>query len=143
MLVLYFVIFLGFNLFYTAFPMRAAVDLGWTVTDTGIFFAVLSGAMVIVQGPVLGRLSRLFSDAQLIVAGSLILATNFVFLISRETVAVYASAILFAVGNGVMWPSVLSLLSKLAGSRFQGAGLIYLTSAMALPLLGTARKPDR
>jgi MFS family permease len=28
---------------------------------------------------------------------------------------------LFAIGNGLMWPSFLALLSKHAGGRFQGA----------------------
>ena len=31
------------------------------------------------------------------------------------------SAALFALGNGLMWPSVLSTLSKAAGEKFQGS----------------------
>jgi MFS family permease len=36
-LVLYFLIFVGFNIFYTAFPIHAVSGLGWTVTEMGVF----------------------------------------------------------------------------------------------------------
>jgi MFS family permease len=115
------VVFLAFNLFYTAFPMRAAAELVWTVSDTGVYFAVLSAMMVVVQGPVLAGLSSRFSDSQLIVAGGVILSGNFALLLSASTAVIYVAAVLFAIGNGIMWPSVLSLLSKLAGNENQGA----------------------
>ena len=53
LMTLYFLIFLGFNLFYTAFPFHAVKSLKWSIIDTGMFFSVLSLMMVIVQGPVL------------------------------------------------------------------------------------------
>ncbi len=34
---------------------------------------------------------------------------------------VYGAAVLFACGNGVMWPSFLSILSRAAGDRYQGS----------------------
>jgi len=46
-LVLYFLIFLGFSFFYVAFPVRASGELGWSVGRTGLFFTVLSGLMVL------------------------------------------------------------------------------------------------
>jgi MFS family permease len=120
MMTIYLVVFLAFNLFYTAFPIRAAADLGWQVTGTGVYFAVLSAMMVVVQGPVLAALSRRFSDAQLLIAGGVILSGNFALLLSGNTSVIYLAAVLFALGNGIMWPSVQSLLSKLAGERDQG-----------------------
>jgi MFS transporter, DHA1 family, tetracycline resistance protein len=47
LLVLYFLIFLGFNIYYAAFPTHAANDLKWSVTQLGIFYAILSGIMVL------------------------------------------------------------------------------------------------
>jgi MFS transporter, DHA1 family, tetracycline resistance protein len=49
LLLLYFLIFLGFNIFSTSFPIHAISGLGWTVSEMGVFFAVLSGMMVLVQ----------------------------------------------------------------------------------------------
>ena len=117
---IYLVVFLAFNLFYTAFPIRAAADLGWRVTGTGVYFAVLSAMMVVVQGPVLAGLSKRYSDAQLLIAGGVFVSGNFALLLSGRTAVIYLAAVLFALGNGLMWPSAQSLLSKLAGERNQG-----------------------
>ena len=121
LLVLYFLIFLGFNIYYAAFPTHAANDLRWSVTQLGIFYAVLSGIMVLVQGPVLRKALKKFSEEKLVVIGSLILGTNFILFVSNNIVSVGGAVILFAVGNGLMWPSFMSILSRRAGSKLQGA----------------------
>jgi MFS transporter, DHA1 family, tetracycline resistance protein len=121
LLLLYFFIFLGFNIFYTSFPIHAVSGLGWTVTEMGIFFAILSGIMVLVQGPILRKALKKFSEEKLVVIGSLILGTNFILFVSNDIALIYGAAILFAVGNGLMWPSVVSILSKRAGTTHQGA----------------------
>ena len=121
LLVLYFLIFLGFNVFYASFPSHAASDLKWSITELGIFYAVLSGIMVFIQGPVLSRALRKFSEEKLVIIGSMILGTNFVLLIISNNYWVYVAVILFAIGNGLMWPSFMSILSKRAGSALQGS----------------------
>jgi MFS transporter, DHA1 family, tetracycline resistance protein len=120
LLVLYFLIFLGFNIFYTSFPIHAVDGLGWTVTQMGIFYAVLSGIMVLVQGPILRKAFRKFSEEQLVIIGSVILGTNFILFVSPDIILIYGAAVLFAVGNGLMWPSVMSILSNRAGIVYQG-----------------------
>jgi DHA1 family tetracycline resistance protein-like MFS transporter len=120
LLVLYFLIFLGFNIFYTSFPIHAVEGLGWTVTQLGIFYAVLSGIMVLVQGPILRKALKKFSEERLVIIGSVILGTNFILLVSSDTILIYFAAVLFAVGNGLMWPPVMSILSKRAGNVYQG-----------------------
>ena len=128
LMILYFLTFLGFNLFYTAFPVHAVKSLSWSIKDTGTFFAALSIMMVIVQGPVLKRAAKKYSDAILVIAGSLILGTNFLLLISKNIVMIYTAAALFAIGNGIMWPSVLSILSRVAGPQYQGTIQGYASS---------------
>lgn len=121
MMALYFTILLSFNFYYIAFPVHAARNLEWDVTRIGIFFAVLSAMIVIVEGPVLARLSRRFSEATLILVGLPVLGTNFILMSSTRVEVLYLGAALFAIGNGLMWPSVVSLVSKVAPDRFQGA----------------------
>lgn len=120
-LTLYFFIFLGFNIFYVSFPIHAVIGLEWNITQMGIFFAVLSGIMVLVQGPILSRASKKFSEGVLTIVGSVILGVNFIFFTSDDIVLLYVAAVLFAIGNGLMWPSVMSILSKCAGNNHQGA----------------------
>src|SRR2546423_2829987 len=121
LLILYFLIFLGFNIYYAAFPTHAAKDLKWSVTQLGIFYAILSGIMVLIQGPVLRKALKKFSEEKLVIIGSVILGTNFILFVSNNIVSVGGAVILFAVGNGLMWPSFMSILSRRAGSKLQGA----------------------
>jgi DHA1 family tetracycline resistance protein-like MFS transporter len=120
LMTLYFLVYLAFNFFYIGFPVHAATRLGWSLTETGIFFAVLSLMMVAVQGPILNRLSKLASDRSLISTGSLLLAAGFLCYISKNGFIIYAGTALLALGNGLMWPSLLSTISKAAGEDVQG-----------------------
>jgi MFS transporter, DHA1 family, tetracycline resistance protein len=121
LLILYFFVFVGFNIFYTAFPIHAVSGLGWTVTEMGIFYAVLSGIMILVQGPILRKALKKFSEEKLVIIGSAILGSNFILFVSSEIFLIYLAAVLFAVGNGLMWPSIMSILSRRAGPVYQGA----------------------
>lgn len=51
----------------------------------GIFYAVLSGIMVLIQGPVLREALQKFSEEKLVIIGSIILVTNFILFVSNET----------------------------------------------------------
>ena len=121
LLVLYFLIFLGFNIYYASFPAHAASELKWSVTQLGIFYAILSGIMVFIQGPVLRKALKKFSEEKLVILGSIILGTNFVLFFSNNIISISTAVVLFALGNGLMWPSFMSILSKRAGTVLQGA----------------------
>lgn len=119
-LLLYFLIFLAFNFFYVAFPVYVAQQLHWTVFKLGIFFSILSGVMVVIQGPVLSRMSARFSNSALIIAGGIILSGAFICLVSANDVVLYSGAVLFACGNGLMWPSFLAAMANVTDDRYQG-----------------------
>ncbi len=121
LLILYFLIFLGFNIYYATFPTHAAKDLKWSVTQLGIFYAILSGVMVFIQGPVLRKALKKFSEEKLVIIGSIILGTNFILFVSNNIVLIGGAIVLFAVGNGLMWPSFMSIMSRYAGSKLQGS----------------------
>jgi MFS family permease len=116
-----FLVMLGFNFFYVAFPVYASGALAWSVTEIGAFFAIMSVLMVAVQGPVLSRLSQRFSAATLTVVGSLVLAAAFALFAGIETWVIYLGVALMAFGNGLMWPSLTAILADTAGEIHQGA----------------------
>jgi len=118
---IYFLTFLGFSFFYVSFPMHALKVLKWNAFELGIFFSILSGMMILVQGPLLGKLSSRVSDEFLVCLGSLMLVINFVLIGSDNMILAYSALIFFALGNGLMWPSFLSILSGYAGDEQQGA----------------------
>ncbi|MDK2825005.1 MAG: transporter, family, tetracycline resistance protein [Methanolobus sp.] len=120
MFIIYFLIFLGFNTFYTAFPVHAANYLQWSIAELGFFFSFLSIVLVIVEGPVLSYVSKRSRDSTMIIGGSFILGLNFVVLTFGTTFLTYVAAVLLALGNGLMWPSIQSMLARLAGKDDQG-----------------------
>ena len=118
---MHFLVMLGFNFFYVAFPVFAVVDLGWSLTQTGTFFAVMGLLMAGVQGPVLGWVTTRLSERALIIGGSVLLSGGFWLYDSMTSTEIYLGATLMAAGNGVMWPSVQSMLARVAGKSSQGA----------------------
>ena len=121
LLAVYFLVMLGFSFFYIGFPIHAVGDLRWSVVDTGTFFAYLSLVMVVVQGPILARASSVFSDSMLAIGGTLVLTMGFTSLYWEHLPVIYVGATLIAVGNGLMWPSVMAMLATAAGDQHQGA----------------------
>ena len=88
--------------------------------------------MVIVQGPVLSRLSKKCSDTFLMATGSIILVFGFFFFATTNITLIYIAAALMALGNGLMWPSTMAALSKAAGDKYQGAVQGYAGSGGAI-----------
>lgn len=131
MLLIYFVLYIGFSIFYTGFPLYAVGPLHWTIGKMGLFFSYLAIAMAIVQGPILGFLSKRFSDISLAIVGTIILGINFLLLTTGNDGFILLAFTCFAFGNGIMWPSVLSLLSKVAGEH-QGTVQGFANSAGSL-----------
>jgi MFS family permease len=131
-LVVYFLIFLAFNFFYVAFPIHAIQYLGWSMFKMGIFFSVLSGVMVLVQGPLLSAISKHVSEEILFVVGNVILSGGFYFFTNEGDVLMFTGAVFFALGNGLMWPSFLSMLSRVAGDEMQGAVQGFASSSGSL-----------
>ena len=121
MLIIYFLTFFGFSFFYASFPMYALKYMEWNSLELGIFFSLMSGMMILVQGPILTRLSKKYSDASLILVGSALLAISFGLFSVTSGPFLYATAAIFALGNGLMWPSYLAVLSKLGGDKQQGS----------------------
>ena len=120
LIALYFLVFLAFSIFTATFPIHAAVGAGWSSERLGALFTVLSLALVATQTALLPRLSRWTSAPVLGLAGCAVLVAAYVLLSHRTDVALFAGAILYGVGNGIMWPSYLSLLSGAAPPQLQG-----------------------
>lgn|GEM_PF-116211 len=131
LLSIYFLVFLGFNLFYVTFPVHVVRVFNWELIDTGAFFSFFGFCMVVVQGPILKRLSARFADRQLIISGSFILIGGFLLYYFSNELTVYFAAILLALGNGIMWPSVLATLSN-TSVKHQGTVQGYAGSAGSL-----------
>ncbi len=120
LLAIYFVFFLAFSLFVAAMPLYATESLHWSIAETGIFFSVLSIVIVLTEGPILTWFNKRASAESLTIWGTFIVVLSYLTLLIPSPVLAYAAAALYALGNGLMWPSFLSLLSDRAGESNQG-----------------------
>jgi len=118
---IYFLVFLGFSLFYAGMPIYASTFLGWTAIDLGIFLAYSSLIMIWVQGPLLSRLSEKFSNHTLILSGSVVLILSFFLLSVDNLIVLYVANTFLSIGNGLMWPSFMALLARTGNPHIQGA----------------------
>ena len=138
MFFLYFVIYLAFNLFYSTFPLMAKNNLEWTSKQIGFFFSVMGACLVIVQFFVLPKAGEQFSQKSLLVIGALCLATS-KFLLLFESQFIWLMPVMFAMGNGILWPSFLAILSSYGTPEDQGSiqgyGSSFGSSASIIGLL--------
>ena len=88
--------------------------------------------MVLVQGPILSRLSDKTSTNNLMIVGSVILAVGFAIVTLEATIYLYIAMVLVAVGNGVLYPSLIATISNHAGEEHQGATQGYAASSGSL-----------
>jgi MFS family permease len=120
LMAIYFVFYFAFSLFVAAMPLYAVDILHWSVTETGVFFSVLSIVIVVTEGPLLTLLNKHVSAEALVIVGSFIIVLSYLALLVPNTIFAYSCAVLYALGNGLMWPSFLSLLADRAGEEHQG-----------------------
>ncbi len=118
---IYFLTFLGFSLFYAGLPIYASSILQWTSIELGIFLAYSSVIMILVQGPLLSFLSGKISSITCIIIGTVLLTTSFYLLSVSNIYIMYLAITFLSLGNGLMWPSFLALLSKVGNHQMQGA----------------------
>lgn len=132
LLAIHFLVFVAFNFYYIAFPVHAATRLEWSLAEVGIFFSVMGVMMAVVQGPVLAWISKRVEDRALVLGGSVVLAAGFVLYTSPATAVIYGATACLALGNGLMWPSLLALISKATGEESQGAVQGFASSSAAI-----------
>lgn len=127
-----FTLFLAFNLFYAVFPVRASGALHFSAAKLGTFFTVLSFALIVAEGPVLSLASTRLSPRALFTLGMLLLAFAFVLFTRDRLLAVFSGALLFALGNGLSWPTFQARVSDAAPQGAQGAVQGAAASAASL-----------
>lgn len=123
------------------FAYYSADRFGADATDMAAIFTIMGVAGAIVQGGLIGRLTKSVGEARVIQLGLSISAAGFLLLTQIQsflTAAVYLTV--FAVGNGMIRPAVSALVSKRTAAG-QGSSMGLLGSMDSLgriagPVLG-------
>jgi MFS transporter, DHA1 family, multidrug resistance protein len=99
------------------FAYFAAQKAGLGAVQLGYIFMIMGFAGALVQGGLVGRLTKKYGEGKVIQGGIIVSAIGFALILlvdSFTTAAIFLS--IFGIGNGVIRPSVSSLLTKTTDS---------------------------
>ncbi len=130
---------ISFSLFMSGFALFAERRFLWAghpfgVREVGYFFGYLGFMGIILQGGLMGRLVEKFGETGLVTAGFLSLAVSYVLLAYTHTVGLLlVVGLISTFGNGVLRPTLTSLITQDAGRHEQGVvlGLMQSLNSMA------------
>src|SRR5262249_44791227 len=121
LILLLFVTLVAFAGMETTFALWAEGGFGWGPREVGGIFFFVGIVLILVQGGLIGRLTKRFGEARLLVAGSLLILLGLVGLtLARGLAVVLLTTALLALGMGLMSPSANSLISRRARADQQG-----------------------
>jgi DHA1 family tetracycline resistance protein-like MFS transporter len=133
LILLFFAITAAFAGMETTFALWTKEVFGWGPEQVGWLFFFVGLVLILVQGVLIGPLSRRLGEARLVLIGSAAIALGLaaVTLADRLPILLLASACL-ALGMGLLNPSISSLISRQAGAEERGGIMGVAQSAASL-----------
>lgn len=134
-LVIFFLFIVSFSMMTATYALYTMYRFDYTAQHNGYLFALVGIIAVLVQGVLIGKLSKRFGEAPLIITGALLFAlalfaTPAIGPTSGGLVALLLLTATFAVGNSLATPALNSLASKSAREDEQG-GILGVTQSVA------------
>ena len=121
LMLIFFLVILAVAGMQSVFAIWAMPQLGWGPGQVGYVFAYVGLISAILQGGLIGRLTRRFGEERLLLCGLALIAAGLLALPFAHGVPVLAPALTgLALGMGLMQPSLNSLISRQAGGDEQG-----------------------
>jgi len=144
LIILFFLTTTAFAGMESTFALWANSGFGWGPLQVGWLFFYIGIVLVLVQGGLVGRLSKFLGEPRMALAGSALLVLGLAGLpFSTDLARVLIDMALLAIGFGILNPAVTSLVSRAAGSTERGGILGVNQSGQSLarilgPLIGGA-----
>lgn len=140
LIILFFLTTCAFAGLESTFALWAVSVFGWGPLQVGWIFFYVGIVLAVVQGGLIGKLTRRFGEARLATYGAALLMLGLIFLPwSLNLVAVLAVMTVLSVALGCLNPAVTSLVSREAGAEERGGILGVNQSAQSLArILGPA-----
>lgn len=134
-LLLYFLVFLTMTTLQVALALLAQARFGWKAKEVGYIFAMQGGLGLLIQGVLIGRLSKAVGEVRLLVIGTLLLSAGMLGVsLAEHPLALVGALIMLGTGLGFIQPLLSSLASQAANPSLQG-----LTLGLAQSSGGLAR----
>lgn len=139
---LYFLTFLGMTNLNVALAFLVEARFGWRGTEVGYLFGLMGLLALVIQGALIGPLSRLFKQLNLVLAGAVSLGVGMALIgTAHHPWMVIGGLVFVGAGLGVTNPLLSVIAAQLAGSQSRGAVLGFAQGAGGLartvgPILG-------
>ena len=133
LILLFFVAISAFAAMETTYALWTNSAFGWGPAQVGAVFLYVGTVLVIVQALLIGRLSRRFGEARLVIAGSALITLGLIglpFALTLPRLMVVNT--LLPLGMALLSPSINSLISKEAAADERGGILGVAQSAGSL-----------
>jgi MFS family permease len=133
LILVFFLVILAFAGMESIFALWAMEQFGWGPGQVGFVFAYVGILSAILQGGLIGSLTRWFGEERLLLCGLAMIGIGLLLMGVTRSVAMLAPAVsLLALGMGLTQPSLNSLISRRARSEEQGEVLGVSQSAGSL-----------
>jgi MFS family permease len=130
---LYFLTFLYMTTLQVALPLLANARLGWAAQEIGRVFALFGLMGMVVQGLLIGRMTKTFGASNLVMAGAVSSFTGLLLIAAAHSALVLVGGLsLLGLGLGITNPILSALASEYAGPSRQGLVLGFAQSAGGL-----------
>ncbi|PIQ09404.1 MAG: tetracycline resistance MFS efflux pump [Ignavibacteriales bacterium CG18_big_fil_WC_8_21_14_2_50_31_20] len=130
---LFFVIIFSIANIYGTFALLGHKYYGFTNRENGYLFGIIGIVSAIIQGGLMRRISKSLSEKSMLYLGMLFLMIGLGLLpygINFTGVAIVSS--IYAIGAGILQPTIISLVSKYSPEEQQGAVLGFNSSMGSL-----------
>lgn len=137
-LITFFLVTLGFTQLEVAFGLYVLYKFNYTAREAGMLLALMGVIMVIIQGGLIGRLSKKFGETGLIKVGLILMSLALLFAGMADSIGIFVlSLVLISIANGIINPSTSSLMSKGSEPSERGAMMgVYQSGASLSRILG-------
>jgi multidrug resistance protein len=106
---------------YGTFAILGSQQFGYTDFDNGMLFGIMGLVSAIMQGFLMGKLTKMFTQLQLLIIGFSSLALGLALIPYGSTFLLMSLILgLMSVGTGALQPILLSLISQVASEAEQG-----------------------
>lgn len=134
---IYFFLVTAFSIMNYAFVLYTMERFGYKAEQNGYIFFLIGLIAVVFQGGLVGRLTKMFGERILVIAGCLMMAAAlcafpFIFPASGGLTALLVAMALLGIGNSMATPAVNALVSKNSPENEQGKTLGVVQSGSSL-----------
>jgi MFS transporter, DHA1 family, tetracycline resistance protein len=121
LILIFFLVILAFAGMESTFALWATEQFAWGPRQVGYVFAYVGVLSAVLQGGLIGWLTRRFGEERLLLCGLALIGAGLLVLpLAREMAMLAMSVSGLALGMGLVQPSLNSLISRRAGPEEQG-----------------------